>query len=110
MGELKYPKSYVYDQLGSKPRGNLYYLKYEADAVITELEETLKNSRNAHKYWRKEYLIEHKECLYQKHKRCLGMARLSLEKRETYGAEREEWCLKWYKRWLKIAEEFKEAK
>lgn len=29
-----YPKSYVYDQLGNKPRGNLYYLKYEADKVI----------------------------------------------------------------------------
>ena len=29
-----YPKSYVYDQLGNKPRGNLYYLKYEVDKVI----------------------------------------------------------------------------
>lgn len=36
------PKSYVYDQLGSKPRGNLYYLKYEADKAIDDLEESHK--------------------------------------------------------------------
>ena len=34
-----YPKSYDYDQLGNKPRGNLYYLKYEADKVISEKEQ-----------------------------------------------------------------------
>ena len=37
-----HPKSYVYDQLGYKPRGNLYYLKYEADKVIADLEESHK--------------------------------------------------------------------
>lgn len=44
-----YPKSYVYDQLGNKPRGNLYYLKYEADKVfaakdkeISELKEQVR--------------------------------------------------------------------
>lgn len=87
-----------------------YYLKEEADKAIAELKETLNNSRNARKYWRKEYLIEYKECSYQKYKRCLAMALLALEKRETYRAEYEEWCLKWYMRWLKIAEQFKEAK
>ena len=35
--QMTYPKSYVYNQLGNKPRGNLYYLKYEADKVISNL-------------------------------------------------------------------------
>jgi hypothetical protein len=47
---------------------------------------------------------------HQKYKRCLAMAFLSLEKRETYRAEYEEWCLKWYKRWLELSEKFKETK
>ena len=46
----------------------------------------------------------------QKYKRCLAMALLALEKRETYKVEYEEWCLKWYKRWLALADKFKEQK
>lgn len=46
----------------------------------------------------------------QKYKRCLAMALLSLEKRETYKAEYEEWCLKWYQRWLELADKFREQK
>ena len=53
-----------------------FYIKSEADKVIAGLEETLKNSRNARKYWRKEYLIEYKECSHQKYKRCLAMAEM----------------------------------
>ena len=124
MSELiTYPKSYVYDQLGNKPRGNLYYLKYDVDAVIAKLEKELNNSRNARKYWRKEYLIEYKECCSQKYKRCLAMAKLceNEEKRleaiaPIFDTDKECWeyasdyWVKWRQRWLKIAEQFKEAK
>ena len=50
------------------------------------------------------------ELRHQKYKRCLAMALLALEKRETYRAEYEEWCLKWFKRWLELAEKFKETR
>lgn len=109
-----------------------YYTRIDADAVIAELKEKLKNSRNARKYWRKEYLIEYKECCSQKHKRCLAMARLckaevdaikngyirsSIISRDgvitTYPPECNQkfsFYSKWHKRWLAIAEQFKEAK
>ena len=127
----------------------LCYLKSDADAVIAELEENhkmeveqllieiaelkeeLKNSRNARKYWRKEYLIEYKECRHQKYKRCLDNAwgcqqrmelfhELVLEETrrvalpnevvlKEYRSKRER-AAKWHKRWLKISEKFKEAK
>ena len=51
-----------------------------------------------------------RELRRQKYKRCLAMALLSLEKRETYRAEYEEWCLKWYKRWMELANKFKEIR
>ena len=86
----------------------------EQESVIAELEEKLKNSRNAHKYWRKEYLIEYKECRHHKYKRCLAMARwcgTSAQCDEGLGAFKyRDWYRKWSKRWLKIAEQFKEAK
>ena len=119
------------------------YLKSEADKFIADLEEshkmeveqllieiaelkeTLNNSRNARKYWRKEYLIEYKECSYQKYKRCLDNAwfcrKLSKECALVAYTHRG-WTIerhfdniadlyrKWHVRWLAIAEKFKEAK
>ena len=107
------------------------YLKSEADKFIADLEEshkkeveqllmeivglkeTLNNSRNARKYWRKEYLIEYKECLHQKFKRCLALARWcwGVKELNRYGdQDYMDFAEKWRKRWLKIAEKFKEAK
>ena len=100
------------------------YLKSEADKVIAELEEnhkkevgqllmkiaelkeTLNNSRNARKYWRKEYLIEYKECCNQKYKRGLAMAKICENKLGTI--VKPGWWYKWSNRWLKIAEQFKD--
>lgn len=90
--------------------------KYEADKVIADLEESHKvevkkililNRKQSNRANRlrdnMEQVIRH-----QKYKRCLAMALLALEKRESYKAEYEEWCLKWYKRWLELAEKFKD--
>lgn len=89
------------------------YEESAADKVIAELKETLKNSRNAHKYWRTEYLIEYKECLHQKYKRCLAMAkwcRTSARCDEGLGAFKyRDWYWKWYKRWLALADKYKEG-
>jgi hypothetical protein len=119
------------------------YLKSEADKFIADLEEshkkevgqllieiaelkeTLNNSRNARKYWRKEYLIEYKECLHHKYKLCLAMADKCVnlchkakdlyhwaedENLEHYYNHKIEFFARWHKRWIKIAEQFKEAK
>ena len=124
------------------------YPKSEADKVIAELEEshkkevgqllieieelkeTLNNSRNARKYWRKEYLIEYKECCSQKYKRCLAMAKYC-KAEQTYSSfaiyitehPKSRWASKsvgagiWIafwknreQRWLELAEKFKEEK
>ena len=91
---------------------------------IAELKKTLNNSRNARKYWRKEYLIEYKECCSQKYKRCLAMAERCLTEKvywhyryndcgdkgytREYKWRKVELWSKWAMRWLKIAEKFKD--
>lgn len=76
-----------------------FYLKYEADKVIAEKDEEL----HRHKY-----------------KRCLAMARMCEERSARYDVLQErhdldwgreiEFYYRWYKRWLELAEKFKEAK
>jgi hypothetical protein len=100
---------------------NLFYLKSEADKVIADLEEKLKNSRNARKYWMKEYLLEHKECIHHKYKRCLAMARWCETQFAYYIASCDRYdskyvnkkaghFYKWKYKWLELAEKFKEAR
>lgn len=122
----------VYDEYSDNPTNETQvYLKSEADKVIADLEEshkmeveqllieiaelkqTLNNSRNARKYWRKEYLIEYKECCSQKFKRCLAMAKWCESENYTAcwyheNSERCKWTEKWHERWLELAEKFKE--
>ena len=126
---------------------NEVYIKSEADKVIADLEEShkmeveqllmeivglkekLKNSRNARKYWRKEYLIEYKECCSQKYKRCLAMAKWCcdacdkwmMRKAKAIGLGKDGVIeyhkarsklfhyMRWQTSWLKIAEQFKEG-
>jgi hypothetical protein len=93
------------------------YLKADADKVIAEKDakilaldaEVFKEKHHAKLFFDERNYAE-TQLRRQKYKRCLAMALLALEKRETYKAEYEEWCLKWYKRWLAISENFKEAK
>lgn len=46
----------------------------------------------------------------QKYKRCLAMTLVSLERRETCPVGYEEWCIKWYKRWLNLAKKYSKEK
>ena len=98
------------------------YDKREADKVIAEKDAEiarLKAIRKVHveaiESMGAGLLQNDKEIRHQKHKRCLAMARYSLERSDCYKAlyekaDYDKWCLKWHKRWLKIAEQFKEAK
>lgn len=74
----------------------------------TEVKELLCLIHDKEKQFTRAFESEEKEIRHHKYKRCLAMALLSLEKRETYKVEYEEWCIKWYKRWLALADKFKE--
>lgn len=76
----------------------------------TEVKELLCLIHDKEKQFNRAFESEEKEIRHHKYKRCLAMALLALEKRETYKVEYEEWCLKWYKRWLALADKFKEQK
>lgn len=115
MSELKVASCFEFEKVLSGKSNKLFYSKADADKVIAELEEKLKNSRNARKFWKKEYLLEYKECCHNKYKRCLAMSKWCKRKRfdaADYRIPRKKWEFydKWYKRWLKIAEQIKEAK
>ena len=54
-----------------------------------------------------------KELRHHKYKRCLKMASICRLRARWFGDnafyKKEQWALKWHRRWLKIAEQFKEA-
>mgnify|MGYP006974349641 CR=1 FL=1 len=99
-----------------------FYLKYEADKVIAELEES-------HKKEVEQLLILNREQANganrlrdsmeqvihrQKYKRCMAMARwcrTSAQCDKVLGVFKyRDWYRKWSKRWLELAKKFKEAK
>ena len=130
MSELK-----VYRFLGQDevwPDANLgraYYLKSEADKVIAELEESHKREveqllieivelkKQVHDYAQGLYVIKaraEKEARHSNYKRCLAMASTCRLRARWFGDnafyKKEQWALQWHKRWLELAQKFKEAK
>lgn len=88
-----------------------FYLKYEADKVIAELKEQV------HDYALGLYAMQaraEKEARRYKFKRCLAMAKLCNEKWLVHNFAEIPTKLrfydKWEKRWLGLADKFKEAK
>ena len=98
------------------------YLKSEADKYIKELKE-----QNHELCQALHSMYSEEEMNYQKYKRCLAMAklcrmhdeftqleseRLGLPQRTLFLEYRRKamWWNKWRKRWLELAEKFKEAK
>ena len=99
-----------------------FYLKFEADKVIADLEESHKkevgqllilNREQANAANRLRDSME-QAIRHYKNKRCLAMAKwckTSALCDEGLGAFKyRDWYRKWFKRWLKIAEKFNEAK
>ena len=84
---------------------NLFYLKSEADKVIAKLKEKLVEQMTL-RVWA-ELQLRH-----QKYMRCLAMARwCKAGMYLSYECDfKREWWNKWHKRWLELAEKFKEAK
>ena len=103
--------------------GYWWYEKSEADKVMAELEENHKAEvkellcliRDKENNFNRAFDSEEKEIRHQKYKRCLAMARWCESENYTAcwyheNSERCEWTERWHKRWLELAEKFKEAK
>lgn len=93
------------------------YIKSEADKVIADL----KNEIEIQKRLRDMALASVPNVLkvmkiiqHHKYKRCLAMASKCRLRARWFGDnafyKKEQWALQWHKRWIKIAEQFKEAK
>ena len=98
---------------------DLYYPKSEADNVIAEKDAEiarLKDIRKVHveaiESMEAGLLQDDDEIRRQKYKRCLAMARwcrTSARCDEGLGAFKyRDWYWKWFKRWMKLAEKFKD--
>jgi len=103
------------------------YLKSEADKVIVELKAQKAQAEDDCAYWKmsegnaanamhetEEYAMQlYNELRHQKYKRCLAMAKLCNEKWLVHNFAEIPTKLgfydKWEKRWLGLAEQFKEA-
>ena len=111
----------MHDGTGRKPDNRYYYAKSEADKVIAELKEhneiivsTIKNM--LHKIMKQDAELRH-----QKYKRCLAMAKIALDDwhlhnslyaigHQEFEKRKCDFYKKWHKRWLELAEKFKEGK
>lgn len=104
-----------------------YYLKSEADKVIADLEEKTKQYKVLYQEKCRDINTQERffaqQIAHHKYKRCLDKARMC-EERYCYLTSLENYQMtdkeyrqvigdywdRWHKRWLKIAELFKEAK
>ncbi len=113
----------VYDDYAEQPceERSRVYLKSEDDKVIAELKHDVAAWMDSYEVSRKTNARTESELRYQKHKRCLAMAKWC-EERYNYLTCLENWQMtdkeyqqvigdywdRWNKRWLKIAEKFKD--
>lgn len=131
MSELKAVHAFdvyeAYTKTGDDDAAQVY-LKSEADKVIAELKrqieflkvttDSCKNCAQCAdgmgKVFDKEFNPLKDKLRREKYKRCLAMAkwcRTSARCDEGLGAFKyRDWYWKWFKRWMKLAEQFKEAK
>lgn len=100
-----------------------YYLKSEADKVIADKDAEIADLIEKNKRLANKDMIMASETIkgvfnelnQQKFKRCLDKAKWCKAEQYAYpsfGTEspKEKWWQKWHKRWLELAEKFKEAK
>ena len=107
----------VYDEYSDNPTNEAQvYIKSEADKVIAEndqeiaeLEERIADGDKDFEMVNNQNERLIKTVLHHKHKRCLAMAQV-LEHVCPITNRKAKWQNKWHKRWLELAEKFKEAK
>ena len=94
------------------------YFKSEADKVITEKEAAISELKEqVHDYAQGLYVMQARaemELRHSKRKRCLAMAGKCRLHARWFGDnafyKKEQWALKWHRRWLELAKKFKEEK
>lgn len=130
MGELKVIHAYTFDEvelISTHSNGNDYYLKSEADKLIAEKDLKIKNLEKCKKWMTDHFFCEEIAAVKerrQKYKRCLAIARWCFTKSNYHfvvGRSEDgktgmthyrisRLYSKWHKRWLELAEQFKEDK
>ena len=122
MSELKvYVKPIKTNMFGKMIVGQSYYNKSEADKVIEDKDakilaldaEVFKQKHHAKLFFdERNYAETHLR--HQKYKRCVAMAGKCRLHARWFGDnsfyKKEQWALKWHRRWLELAKKFKEAK
>ena len=117
MSELKAIHAYTFGEvevISTHSNGNDYYIKSEADKLIAELNMRICEGDENFEIANNQINRLLKIVRQQKYKRCLNNAWWIF--REEFYAEDchcerwVNWSIRWYKRLLKIAEQFKEAK
>ena len=117
MSELKVIHAYTFDEIeiiSTNSNGNNYYLKSEADKLIAELNMRICEGDEDFEIANNQIKRLIKIVRQQKYKRCLAMAEwcdTEVGIADTDGNYEDMlWYQKWYERWMKLAEQFKEAK
>ena len=98
------PEDKEWCEYGMELCNTMYYIKSEADRYIAELQSA--NQLEIDEWYNK--------LMHQKYKRCVAMAKWCGSEVFVSGYEKDEprwrWWVKWHKRWLELADKFKEAK
>ena len=117
MIELKAIHAYTFDEvevISTNSNGNDYYLKSEADKLIAELNMRICDGDEDFEIADNQINRLLKIVRHQKYKRCLAMAKWCNERWILddclYELGKTRFYERWEKRWLKIAEQFKEDK
>ena len=115
--ELKAIHAYTFDEvevISTHSNGNDYYIKSEADKLIAELNMRICEGDEDFEIANNQIKRLIKIVRQQKYKRCLAMAEwcdTEVGIADTDGNYEDMlWYQKWYERWMKLAEQFKEAK
>ena len=116
MSELKVIHAYTFDEIeiiSTNSNGNNYYLKSEADKLIAELNMRICEGDEDFEIANNQIKRLIKIVRQQKYKRCFAMVKLcatSAHYEKSLGSLKYfKWWLKWYERWMKLAEQFKEG-
>lgn len=132
MSELKVHRFITTDELFPEANaGSLYYDKSEADKMIAELKQQIEFLQKEKKIIRDLYIGERDDCriwsaraINNKYKRCLAMADKCVdlchkakdlyrwaedENLEHYYNHKIEFFARWHKRWLTLADKYKEG-
>ena len=116
MSELKAIHAYTFDEvevISTHSNGNDYYIKSEADKLIAELNMRICDGDEDFEIANNQIERLLKIVRHQKYKRCLSMVlycEALILNEFLMNPEYIKWLGKWRKKWLKIAEQFKEEK